>query len=121
MKQELIEICLAFPVTLSALKDLSVSQTSELHRGIFKALKKYDGKDFASLIEQLPKEANYVKILSLRGEQQYADASAHDIRLEAFTQVARIQQAYRKILKNLLPDKSLKPRKLVTHKNPNSF
>ena len=63
---------------------------------------KYDGKDFASLIKQLPKEANYVKILSLRGEQQYADASAHDIRLEAFTQVARIQQTYRKILKSTL-------------------
>lgn len=101
-EQELLELCLAHSETLGALKDLKLSQTSELHRSIFKSLKKYDGKDFDSLIKQLPKEANYVKILSLRGEQQYADASAHDIRLEAFTQVARIQQTHRKILKSTL-------------------
>lgn len=101
-EQELLELCLAYPVTLPSLKDIKLSQTTELHRNIFKSLKKYDGKDFASLIKQLPKEANYVKILSLRGEQQYADASAHDIRLEAFTQVARIQETNRQNLKRSL-------------------
>lgn len=101
-EQELLELCLAYPITLPAIKDLKLSQTSELHRNIFKSLKKYDGKDFAGLIKQLPKEANYVKILSLRGEQQYADASAHDIRLEAFTQVARIQETNRQNLKRSL-------------------
>jgi len=101
-EQELLELCLAYPVTLPALKDIKLSQTTELHRNIFKSLKKYVGKDFASLIKQLPKEANYVKILSLRGEQQYADVSAHDIRLEAFTQVARIQETNRQNLKRSL-------------------
>jgi len=101
-EQELLELCLAYPITLPAIKDLKLSQTSELHRNIFKSLKKYNGKDFEGLIKQLPKEANYVKILSLRGEQQYADASAHDIRLEAFTQVARIQETNRQNLKRSL-------------------
>ena len=101
-EQELLELCLAHSETLGALKDLKLSQTSELHRSIFKSLKKYDGKDFDSLIKQLPKEANYVKILSLRGEQEYAELSAHDKRLEAFTQVARIQAANREDVKKSL-------------------
>jgi len=101
-EQELLELCLSHSNTLGALKDLRLSQTTELHRNIFKSLKKYDGKDFDKLIKQLPKEANYVKILSLRGEQQYADASAHDIRLEAFTQVARIQATNREDVKKSL-------------------
>lgn len=101
-EQELIELILAYPVTVPALKDLKLSQVSELHRNIFKALKKYDGKDFDGLIKQLPKEANYVKILALRGEQQFADLSAHDKRLEAFTQVARIQATNREDVKKSL-------------------
>jgi len=101
-EQELIELCLAFPVTLPALIDLKLAESSELHKNIFRHLKKYDGKNFGKLVEELPKEANYVKILALRGEQQYADLSAHDIRLEAFTQVARIQASNRQDVKKSL-------------------
>ena len=93
---------LTYPEGLVAIKDISTDQFSDLHKNIFTALLEYDGKDFGRLLERLPKEENYVKILSLRGEQNYADLSAHDIRLEAFTQVARIQTTIREDVKKSL-------------------
>lgn len=95
LEQELLELALAFPRTRVALRDLGLKQTSELHRNIFRILKNTGDAQLASIIKGLPKEGDYVKILALRGEQQFADLTAHDIRLEAFTQVARIQELNR--------------------------
>lgn len=95
LEQELLELALAFPQTRVALRDLGLKQTSELHRNIFRILKNTGDAQLASIIKGLPKEGDYVKILALRGEQQFADLTAHDIRLEAFTQVARIQELNR--------------------------
>lgn len=92
LEQELLELTLAFPQTRSALQDLELKQTSELHRSIFRILKNIGTAQLSSVVKGLPKEGNYVKILALRGEQQFADLTAHDKRLEAFTQVARIQE-----------------------------
>lgn len=99
LEQELLELTLAFPQTRAALKDLELKQTSELHRSIFRILKNTGSAQLNSIVKGLPKEGNYVKILALRGEQQFADLSAHDIRLEAFTQVARIHEINRQLNK----------------------
>lgn len=102
LEQELLELTLAFPQTRPALKDLVLKETSELHRSIFKILISTGSAQLSSIVKGLPKEGNYVKILALRGEQQFADISAHDKRLEAFTQVARIHEINRQLNKRNL-------------------
>ncbi|MEI6581764.1 MAG: DNA primase [bacterium] len=102
LEQILLELCLAFPENISSLDDLDLDQSSELHSNIFKVIKKSPKAKFATILKALPKEENYVKILALRGEQNYADLTAHDIRLEAFTQVARIQEINRQNAKHQL-------------------
>lgn len=92
LEQELLELTLAFPQTRTALKDLELKQTSDLHRNIFRSLKNTASAQLNSIVKGLSKEGNYVKILALRGEQEFAELSAHDKRLEAFTQVARIHE-----------------------------
>ncbi len=102
LEQQLLELCLAYPITTPALDDLELSSVSNLHHSIFKLLKTNGPLKSLDSMKVLPKEENYVKILALRGEQQYANLSAHDIRLEAFTQVARIHDTNRQLLKRQL-------------------
>lgn len=102
LEQELLELTLAFSQTRVALKDLELKQTSDLHRNIFRILISTSNAQLSSIVKGLPKEGNYVKILALRGEQQFADLSAHDKRLEAFTQVARIHEINRQLNKRNL-------------------
>jgi uncharacterized protein YceH (UPF0502 family) len=73
-----------------------------MHRPIFEFIKSNDNYKFEDLLSSLPNQENYVKILSLKGEQQYADLTAHDKRLEAFTQVARIEDINKQIAKRQL-------------------
>lgn len=102
LEQELLGLALAYLPARSALKDLSVEQVSDLHRSIFEFLKNNKSTKLEDVARGLPEGENYVKILALRGEQQFADLSAHDIRLEAFTQVARIQELSRQQYKHQL-------------------
>ena len=102
LEQELLELCLAFPIAAPALDDLEVDQITDLHQSIFEGIKNNTDAKFDSIVKGLPEQENYVKILALRGEQQYADFSAHDIRLEAFTQVARVQETNRQSVKQKL-------------------
>jgi len=102
LEQILLELCLAFPENIPSLDDLDLDRSSDIHRNIFEVLKKSPKAKFVTILKALPKEENYVKILALRGEQSYADLTAHDIRLEAFTQVARIQEINRQNAKHHL-------------------
>ena len=102
LEKELLELILAYPELNNSLEDLKVEHTSELHRDIFDFLKNNTRFKFDDLLKALPNQENYVKILSLKGEQQYADLTVHDKRLEAFTQVARIEEIYKQILKRQL-------------------
>jgi uncharacterized protein YceH (UPF0502 family) len=70
-----------------------------MHQPIFEYIKNNTNYKFDDLIKSLPNQENYVKILSLKGEQQYADLTANDKRLEAFTQVARIEEINKQIAK----------------------
>jgi DNA primase len=102
LEKELLELCLAFPELLDAIDDLNLENVSELHQPIFEQLKKNHNVKFDDVVKVLPKHANYVRILSLRGEQQYADLTAHDKRLEAFTLIARIEDINKQIAKRQL-------------------
>jgi hypothetical protein len=50
----------------------------------------------------LPNKQNAVKIAALRGEQEYSDLSEHDARLEAYTQLHRLQNFYLQLNKRHL-------------------
>lgn len=102
IEKELLELCLSELELIGALDELDIDWISEMHREIFEVLKRSHKINFDEVIRVLPKQANYVRILSLRGEQQYADLTANDKRLEAFTQVARIEEIYKQILKRQL-------------------
>ena len=101
-EKELLELLMSEPELSSALDDLVVEHTSDMHRPIFEFIKSNDNYKFEDLLKSLPNQENYVKILSLKGEQQYADLTAHDKRLEAFTQVARIEDINKQIAKRQL-------------------
>jgi DNA primase len=102
IEKELLELCLSDLELIGLLDDLDVEQISEMHRPIFEVLKNSHKIKFDDIIKVLPEQANYVRILSLRGEQEYADLTANDKRLEAFTQVARIEEIHKQILKRQL-------------------
>ncbi len=99
LEKELLELLLSEPELNSALDDLIIEHTSEIHQPIFEYIKNNTNYKFDDLIKSLPNQDNYVKILSLKGEQQYADLTANDKRLEAFTQVARIEEINKQIAK----------------------
>ncbi len=102
MEQTLLEILLTRPETRSALSDVKPQYISERHKAIFAALLKQTSLSSEKLAKLLPESSNYVKILTLRGEEVNSDLSEHDARLEAFTQVNRIIRLYREKQKRLL-------------------
>ncbi len=102
LEQELLELVLAYEPARDALEDIDPEQASELHRQEFVVLKEMPGATLAEITQGLPSHSDYVRILSLRGEQHYADVTAHDKRLEAFTQVQRINRLQKELNKRLL-------------------
>jgi DNA primase len=102
LEQELLELLLANPTCCPALDDINIDHVSEVHRPIFTALKKSSDLSLEDISKGLPKQSDYVRILSLRGEQHYSDLSEHDRRLEAFTQVQRINRLQKELNKRQL-------------------
>ncbi len=102
IEQTLLEILLTRLETRSALGDLKTDYISERHKAIFSALLKQTGLTSEKLAKLLPESSNYVKILTLRGEEVNSDLSEHDARLEAFTQVNRLVRIYREKQKRVL-------------------
>ncbi len=102
IEQTLLEILLTRIETRSALGDLHLEYISERHKPIFSALLKQTGLTSEKLAKLLPESSNYVKILTLRGEEVNSDLSEHDARLEAFTQVNRLVRLSREKQKRSL-------------------
>ena len=88
----ILELMLANTSSRDALEDIVYDEISDLHRDIFVALSKHPKQSALQIANALPKLSDYVKILSLRGEQVYSDLTEHDARLEAFTQIHRLNK-----------------------------
>lgn len=97
-----LELMLASMPARDALQDVEYDHLSALHQPIFEALHQHPKADVIKLASLLPKYSDYVKILSLRGEQVYANILAHDARLEAYTQIHRLKRINRDKLKRQL-------------------
>ena len=88
----ILELMLANLSSRDALDDIEYQNISELHAEIFDVLRNNPKYDVARIAKLLPRLSDYVKILSLRGEQVYSDLTEHDARLEAFTQIHRLNK-----------------------------
>ncbi|HSX14321.1 MAG TPA: DNA primase [Candidatus Saccharimonadales bacterium] len=88
-----LAINLAHPRVRMSLDDLENQDfVQPEHQEILAGLKKL-GKSGGgeALIKLLPEQADYVKILELKGEQEYADLAPADCSLEAFTLVRNLR------------------------------
>jgi DNA primase len=88
----ILELMLANISARDALDDIEYDEISDLHTDVFKVLRTHPKYDVVRIAKLLPKLSDYVKILSLRGEQVYSDLTEHDARLEAFTQIHRLNK-----------------------------
>lgn len=90
IEQNILELVLAYPPTSAVLSELKISTISNRYRSIFDYFKKHPQATLAKIIQNLPEVENDVKILALRGEEQFSDLSEQDLKMEAFTQVHRL-------------------------------
>ncbi len=102
LENQLLELLLAFPYTREALADLVLDEISEANRSLYSILQKKPKAKLDAIASALQDKANDVKILALRGEEEYSSVDEHDIRLEAYTQVHRLQKYNRELNKRRL-------------------
>jgi len=93
LETAVLAINLAHPAVRLSLEDLSDKDfTQEEHKDIFEAMLKLGKKDGADeLIKALPSHEDYVRILELKGEQEYADLAPADCSMEGFTLVRNLR------------------------------
>ena len=93
LESQVLAINLTHPQVRLSLSDLeSKDFVQPEHQEIFETLRQLGAEaDTAAVIKALPKLADYVKILELTGEQQYADLAPADCSLEAFTLVRNLR------------------------------
>ena len=94
LENNLLELTLAYADTREALAHLESADISPANLPLFAAMTRDFKITLQQLSEALPQLANHAKILALRGEEAYADLSAHDRQLEAFTQVHQLQELH---------------------------
>lgn len=102
IENQLLEVLLAFPYTREAVADIKLDDVTDQNQAIFAALKKNPKANLDMIAKTLKEKGNDVKILSLRGEEEYSSVDEHDIRLEAYTQVHRLQKYNRELNKRRL-------------------
>lgn len=93
LETAVLAINLSHPRVRLSLEDLTAKdfvqvEDQEILNGLVK-LGKSGGAD--ELIKALPSHADYVKILELKGEQEYSDLAPADCSLEAFTLVRNLR------------------------------
>jgi len=110
VKQRLEESVLAINLSYSevrlSLEDLTPAHFTEPdHQAILEGLQKIGDAPATELAAQLPNSSDYVKILVLRGEEQYGSFAPADRSFEAFQLVGRLQTATNKDTKTKLSRK----------------
>ncbi len=101
-EQNLLKLMLAYPQARVALGDVVLESVSTEHRPYFAALKTHPNSKLETIAKHLHAHENDVKILALKGEEEYSGLTEHDIGLEAYTQVHRLQKLNRELNKRRL-------------------
>jgi DNA primase len=101
-EQNLLKLMLAHPEARVAVHDIELSEVTEQFRPYFEVIQKQPKAKLETLAKLLPQHENDVKILALKGEEEYSELTEHDIGLEAYTQVHRLQKLNRELNKRRL-------------------
>lgn len=92
----LLGMAVTYPDVRGALEDVSAELLDEESAALLNYLKSKENQEIELSDQQLPKELlgveNYVKILLLRGEEQYGSWSLLDRQVEAFSLAHRLQE-----------------------------
>ncbi|MDP4038844.1 MAG: DNA primase [bacterium] len=90
IEENLLEILLAFDFTRSTLDGVDLNDITEENREAFNLLAKNPEANLETFAKQLKNKQNYVKILALKGEQEYSDLPKQDLSLEAHAQMRQL-------------------------------
>lgn len=94
LEESILALNLAYPEVRLSLEDLTPAHFSNPdHQVILEALQRAGRGSVEAVIERLPNLGEYVKILTLRGEEAYDSFAPADRSFEAFQLVGRLQNA----------------------------
>ncbi|HUC87266.1 MAG TPA: DNA primase [Candidatus Saccharimonadales bacterium] len=106
LEESVLAMNLAYPGVRLSLEDLTPAHfTNPDHQLILEALQQVGPAPAAEVAVRLPNISDYVKILVLRGEEQYSSFAPADRSFEAFQLVGRLQTATNKDTKTKLSRK----------------
>ena len=92
IEENLLELLLSEKSTRACLSELDDAVLSDRYKALFELLQNHSSATLQAIEKALPDMANDVKILAFRGEEKHRDLSDHDKRLEAYTQLHRLQK-----------------------------
>jgi DNA primase len=97
LEESVLAVNLAYPEVRLSLDDLTPAHFSDSdHQIIVETLQRAGQASVEQVAGHLPNQSDYVKILSLRGEEEYGSFAPADRSLEAFELVRRLQIASNK-------------------------
>lgn len=106
LEESILALNLAYPEVRVSLDDLTPAHFSDPdHQVIVETLQRLRDGSMADLLRHLPNQSDYVKILALRGEEEYDSFAPADRSLEAFELVRRLQTASNKDTQSKLQKK----------------
>ena len=106
LEESVLAINLAYPEVRLSLDELTPAHFGDSdHQVIVETLQRLGRVSIEEISKHLPNQADYVKILSLRGEEEYGSFAPADRSLEAFELVRRLQIASNKDTQNKLRKK----------------
>lgn len=106
LEASVLAVNLAYPEVRSSLEDLTPAHFSEPdHQEIIETLQRAGTAPADQVAEGLPNLTDYVKILALRGEEEFGSFAPADRSFEAFMLVRRLQTATNKDTKTKLSKK----------------
>lgn len=100
LEEAVLAINLAYPEVRLSIDDVTAAHFDSIDRQtILEGLRAVDQSDAAQVAQDLPKLSDYVKILTLRGEETYDSFAPADRSFEAFELARRLQKQANKELK----------------------
>jgi DNA primase len=106
LEASVLAVNLAYPEVRLSLEDLTPAHFSEPdHQQIIETLKRAGTAPADEVAEGLSNSSDYIKILALRGEEEFGSFAPADRSFEAFMLVRRLQTATNKDTKNKLSKK----------------
>lgn len=106
LEESILALNLCYPELRLSLDDLTPAHFSQPdHQLIIETLQRVGDADLDTIAARLPNQADYVKILALRGEEEYGSFAPADRSLEIFELTRRLQIASNKDTKTKLSHK----------------